>query len=91
MSDREPRAPAEAAGALVPDGARVGLGTGTTVAYLAPPLARRRRRLRLRCAATPPATERAAREEGLPVEPFDRLDELDLAIDGADQVARTAG
>ncbi len=85
MSDREKRAVAEAAAELVPDGARVGLGTGTTVAHLLPALARRG--LRLRCVATSPATEHAARALGLTVEPFDRLDALDLAIDGADQVA----
>ena len=37
--------------------------------------------------ATSPATEHAARELGLQVEPFDGLDRLDIAIDGADQVA----
>jgi len=85
MSEREKRTAAEAAAELVPDGSRVGLGTGTTVAYLLPALAARA--LRLRCVATSPATERAARAAGLAVEPFDRLDELDIAIDGADQVA----
>ena len=85
MSDLEKRAVAEAAAELVPEGARLGLGTGTTVAHLLPALARRR--LRLRCVATSPATERAALALGLTVEPFDSLDELDLAIDGADQVA----
>ena len=85
VSDREKRAAAEAAAELVPYGARVGLGTGTTVAYLLPALARRR--LRLRCVATSPATARAASAAGLSVEPFDRLAELDIAIDGADQVA----
>lgn len=83
--DREKRAAAEAAAELVAPGSRVGLGTGTTVAFLLPALARRR--LELRCVATSPATERAARAEGLAVEPFDRLDRLDIAIDGADQVA----
>ena len=87
MSDVDKRAVAEAAAELVPEGARLGLGTGTTVAHLLPALARRR--LRLRCVATSPATERAALAVGLTVEPFDRLDELDLAIDGADQVARS--
>jgi ribose 5-phosphate isomerase A len=33
------------------------------------------------------ATEKHAAELGIPVEPFDRLDRLDIAIDGADQVA----
>ena len=36
--------------------------------------------------ATSVATEEAARNLGLAVEPFDRLDRLDIAIDGADQV-----
>jgi ribose 5-phosphate isomerase A len=81
----EKRAAAEAAAALVPDGAKVGLGTGTTVAYLLPALAARG--LALRCAATSPATEAAARELGLAVEPLDALGELDVAIDGADQIA----
>jgi ribose 5-phosphate isomerase A len=81
----EKRAAAEAAAALVEDGMRVGLGTGSTVAYLLPALARRG--LTLRCVATSPATERIAVELGLVVEPFETLDALDIAIDGADQVA----
>jgi ribose 5-phosphate isomerase A len=75
---------AEQAAEFVEDGMRVGLGTGSTVAYLLPALARRR--LDLRCVATSPQTERAARELGLLVEPFDELERLDLAIDGADQI-----
>src|SRR5262245_53443527 len=66
---------------------RVGLGTGSTVAHLLPALAARD--LELRCVATSPATAEAARALGLSVEPFtgaDALAELDMAIDGADQV-----
>jgi ribose 5-phosphate isomerase A len=85
VSDGEKRLAAEAAAELVEDGMRVGLGTGSTVAFLLPAIARRG--LDLRCVATSPATERAARELGLRVEPFDTLDRLDLAIDGADQIA----
>ena len=48
----EKRAAAEAAAALVEDGMRVGLGTGSTVRYLLPALADRR--LTLRCVATSP-------------------------------------
>jgi ribose 5-phosphate isomerase A len=81
----EKRAAAEAAAALVEDGMRVGLGTGSTVRYLLPALAQRG--LHLRCVATSPATERLAGELGLTVERFEALDELDIAIDGADQVA----
>jgi ribose 5-phosphate isomerase A len=79
------RAAAHAAAQLIEDGMRVGLGTGTTVAYLLPAIAERACR-GLRCAATSPATEAAARELGLTVEPLDELGELDIAIDGADQI-----
>jgi ribose 5-phosphate isomerase A len=81
----EKRAAAEAAAELVADGMRVGLGTGSTVRHLLPALAARR--LSLRCVATSPATETLARELGISVEPFEALDALDIAIDGADQVA----
>jgi ribose 5-phosphate isomerase A len=83
-ADREKRAAAEAAAELVTSGSTVGLGTGSTVAHLLPTLARRD--LELRCVATSVATEEAARELGLPVEEFDALARLDIAIDGADQV-----
>src|SRR5919198_462783 len=83
--DAEKRAAAEDAGGPVEPGARVGLGTGTTVAHLLPALASRD--LGLRCVATSPATEGLARSLGLSVEPFDALDELDIPIDGADQIA----
>jgi ribose 5-phosphate isomerase A len=83
-TDDQKRAAAEAAAALVADGQRVGLGTGSTVAHLLPALAARG--LRLRCAATSPATELLARELGLTVEDLDTLGGLDIAIDGADQI-----
>src|ERR687898_1151957 len=81
----EKRRAAEAAAKLPEDGMAVGLGTGSTVAYLLPALAKRE--LSLRCVATSPRTEVAARELGIAVEPFGRLDRLDIAIDGTDQVA----
>jgi ribose 5-phosphate isomerase A len=84
-TDIEKRAAAEAAADLVPDGAAVGLGTGSTVAYLLPRLAERR--LEIRCVATSLATEKAARSLGLVVEPLDVVGALDIAIDGADQIA----
>src|SRR5947208_2794114 len=82
--EQEKRAAAEAAAELVEDGMAVGLGTGSTVAFLLPALAARR--LSIRCVATSVRTEVAARELGLQVESFDRLERLDLAIDGADQI-----
>jgi ribose 5-phosphate isomerase A len=83
--ERQKRAAAQAAAELVFDGARVGLGTGSTVAHLLPALAARDLR-DVRCAATSPATERAARAIGLVVVELDELGTLDVAIDGADQV-----
>ncbi len=81
----EKRAAAEASAELVRDGDAVGLGTGSPVAYLLPALAARG--LAIRCVATSDATEVAARSLGLPIEPFEQLDRLDIAIDGADQIA----
>src|SRR3954447_24670478 len=88
MQERK-RMAAEAAAELVEDGMRVGLGTGSTVAHLLRALARRGLR-GLRCVATSERTATAAAALGLPVEDFagpGALDRLDLAIDGADQVA----
>ena len=64
---------------------RLGLGTGSTVAHLLPAIAERGC-TDLRCVATSPATELAARGLGLRMETLDELGELDLAIDGADQI-----
>jgi ribose 5-phosphate isomerase A len=85
VSETEKRLAAESAAGLVEDGMTVGLGTGSTVAYLLPALAARR--LNVRCVATSRRTEDAASALGLRVEPFDRLERLDIAIDGADQVS----
>ena len=87
-TEREKQLAAETAAELVEDGMLVGLGTGSTVAYLLPVLAARN--LDLRCVATSVATAATARELGLRVESFagvDALPRLDVAIDGADQVA----
>jgi ribose 5-phosphate isomerase A len=84
--DAEKRAAAEAAAELVADGMMVGLGTGSTVAHLLPAIAARDLS-GLRCVATSVATEDQARDLGIPVEDFDKLERLDIAIDGADQVA----
>lgn len=83
--EEEKRLAACAAAAFVKDGMHVGLGTGTTVAYLLPELARLDPKAVY--VATSPNTEELARTLGLAVEPFDSLSHLDLAIDGADQVA----
>lgn len=83
--EREKKLAAEAAVDLVEDGMTVGLGTGSTVAFLLPALAERG--LDIRCVSTSLGTESAAVALGLSVEPFAGLERLDLAIDGADQIA----
>ena len=90
LNDADPRAAqkaeaARAAAELIEEGMRVGLGTGSTVAHLLPAIARRRLG-GLRFVATSPATERAALALGMTVEGLDALGELDIAIDGADQI-----
>jgi ribose 5-phosphate isomerase A len=81
----EKRVAAEAAAELVENGMTVGLGTGSTVAYLLPALAKRS--LTIVCAATSPRTEHAARELGLRIEDVTSIDRFDITIDGADQIA----
>ena len=81
----EKRIAAEAAVQLVEEGMTVGLGTGSTVAHLLPALAGRG--LTVRCVATSLRTEEEARALGLAVESFTGIARLDVAIDGADQIA----
>jgi ribose 5-phosphate isomerase A len=84
-ADDEKRLAAEAAAELVEDGMAVGLGTGSTVKFLLSALAARGLN-GIRCVATSVATENQARELGIPVEEFSELEQLDIAIDGTDQV-----
>ena len=84
-ADDEKRLAAEAAAELVESGMTVGLGTGSTVAHLLPALARRGL-TDLRCVATSVATEDQALSLGIPVDDFDKLQRLDIAIDGTDEV-----
>jgi ribose 5-phosphate isomerase A len=84
-TEHEKQLAARAGAELVKDGMRVGLGTGSTVAYLLAELATRD--VKATYVASSPRTEEAARSLGINVEPFFTLDELDIAIDGADQIA----
>jgi ribose 5-phosphate isomerase A len=87
--EREKELAAVAAAQLVESGMEVGLGTGSTVAYLLPALAARK--LDIHCVATSLATAQKGRDLGLLVDEFsgpDAPSRLDIAIDGADQVTR---
>jgi ribose 5-phosphate isomerase A len=83
--EREKQIAAEAAADLVEHGMAVGLGTGSTMAFLLPSLARRS--LDIRCVATSARTEHAARELGLRIEDFASIERFDISIDGADQIS----
>jgi ribose 5-phosphate isomerase A len=74
----------EAGAALVEDGMTVGLGTATTSAYFVKALGQRS--LTLTCVATSEATAILARSVGLTVIDLDDAGEIDLTVDGADEI-----
>lgn len=84
------RAAARAAADLVPDGAVVGLGTGSTAAFVLERLAERMRTgLRIRGIPTSDDTARRAEALAIPLVALDRLTgspPIELTIDGADEV-----
>ncbi|WP_340313609.1 ribose-5-phosphate isomerase RpiA [Rhizorhabdus argentea] len=85
--ERQKRAAAEAAVAEIEDGMMIGLGTGSTIDYAIAELARRSREgLRVVAVATSNRTDRAARAAGITLVAFDRMDRVDLAIDGVDEI-----
>ncbi len=91
MSDRDAakRAAAEAAAALVQDGMKVGLGTGSTAYFAIEALIRRvRDGLDIVAIATSERSAAQARQGGIPMTTFGENPHLDLTIDGADEIQR---
>ena len=87
MQDDDKRLAATTAAGEIQPGMLVGLGTGSTAAFLIEHLARRiRDGLSVTAVATSDATERAARAAGINVLPFDDIGHIDLAIDGVDEI-----
>ncbi len=83
------RAAAEAAVELVQDGMVVGLGTGSTAAFAVDALARRHRQgLRFLGIPTSERTAAQAQAAGIPLTSFAKHRQIDLTIDGADEVER---
>jgi ribose 5-phosphate isomerase A len=81
------RAAGEAAAAHVRDGMTLGLGTGSTVAWTIRRLGEMARAgLRIRGVATSRRTEELAGAVGIPLVTFADAAEIDLAIDGADEI-----
>jgi ribose 5-phosphate isomerase A len=81
------RAAADAAVELVEDGMVVGLGTGSTAAFAVAALARRHRQgLRFVGIPTSERTAAQAKAAGIPLSSFSQHRQIDLTIDGADEV-----
>ena len=75
---------------FVPDGSIVGLGTGHAAeAFLLALATRVRGGLRVRGVPTSSSTEREARRLGVPLIPIAEVSSIDIAVDGADEVAPT--
>ena len=73
---------------LVTDGMTLGIGTGSTATYLLYALANRMKSgLRFTGVPTSVQTETLARELNIDVVTLDEADEIQLAIDGADEVS----
>ena len=72
---------------FVREGMRVGLGTGSTAHWLVERLGERvREGLHVRCVPTSRRTEEQARGLGIPLVTLGEIVELDIAIDGADEI-----
>lgn len=87
MSDTLKRAAGERAAELVTDGMRLGLGTGSTAAHFVAALGERvRGGLKVVGVPTSEATREQAEREGIPLTTLDETPELDLTVDGADEL-----
>ena len=72
---------------FVQDGMSLGLGSGTTSTVFIKQLGERvKQGLRVQGIATSDASQRLAESLSIPITTFDQCPELDLAIDGADEV-----
>lgn len=86
--ESEKKLAAETVARWIPDGARIGIGSGTTAAYFIRALGGRLRNEHLQISgiATSKASEELTRSEGIPVlEPAHGL-ALDFTVDGADEL-----
>jgi ribose 5-phosphate isomerase A len=87
LRDQEKRAAAERGVAFVESGMAIGLGSGSTSAFAIAFLGVRvRAGLNVRAVPTSSRTERLANREGIPLISLAQAPELDLTIDGADEI-----
>jgi ribose 5-phosphate isomerase A len=86
-SERRKREAALRALALVEPGMRLGLGSGTTAHHFVDLVGDKvAAGLDVRCVATSEATAAQAKARGIPLATLDELPELDLTVDGADEI-----
>ncbi len=85
--DQRKREAAQRALALVERGMRLGLGSGTTAHHFVELVGDKvAAGLDVRCVATSEATATQAKARGIPLATLDELPELDLTVDGADEI-----
>jgi ribose 5-phosphate isomerase A len=91
--DEAKRLVAKRAAELVRDGQAVGLGTGSTATLFIRELGARVQRgeLKIRCVASSDASHELGLSLGMDVRTLAELSELDVYIDGADEVCRREG
>ena len=90
IRDAQRKAAAQAAAGLVESGMVVGLGTGSTAAHFIDALIGRVRDEGLKITAIPTShrSDQQARRGGIPMTTFATVKQVDLTIDGADQIQR---
>jgi ribose 5-phosphate isomerase A len=84
-ADDQKRIAGEAAAALIEAGMTVGLGTGSTAAFFVKALGARGL-TGLKCVATSNATAELAKSVGLKVVDLDKVESIDITVDGADEI-----
>src|SRR5271156_545780 len=85
--DQRKREAAERALQLVTPGMKLGLGSGSTARQFVDLVGERvKAGLDIRCVATSEGTAAQAKALGIPLTTLDELPELDLTVDGADEV-----
>jgi ribose 5-phosphate isomerase A len=86
-NEPEKQAAARAGLKFIHDGDVVGLGTGSTAAYVIQFLGQQiREGLKIRGIPTSETTRDLAEHAGIPLSSFEEVNEVDVAIDGADEI-----
>jgi ribose 5-phosphate isomerase A len=89
IQDKAKESAGEAAANLIQNGMLVGLGTGSTANFFIKHLVRRYHEgLKIQIVATSQLSHKLAEEGGIPLLDINELTELDLVVDGADEIDR---